>query len=270
MKVYVVHHNDVYPSLANGVTTYIQPIYVGASLGQPTIPSGFLRDDEGEGNVSSHNRVWGELTAHHWAHRHSQEDILGFCHYRRYFSPIDLPGLRSILGPGATSINLLLPEMVTEILSLDPDGSNFKTMLKTVDLILPYPHIGPYRKWTFPTGYWYTDYWRKDWWAMRDAFRAVYPEEFLEAMEFLTVSRYLNPILFIGKRHLIAAFWDWLFPILYEIEERLPKKKTFRALAVLTEAGLMSWWLYSRPVSHAYVPLLIPQDSVKKGKTWEL
>ncbi len=270
MKLYAIHHDD-YPDLALGAANYIQPIQAGASLANSSIPPNFIRDDDDdENNLSSRNAIWGELTAHDWIRRHSQEDILGVCHYRRYFSPIDLAGLRAILGPEASSLNLLSPEVITEILSLDPDGCNFKSMLKTVDLILSYPLIRPYnsKKWSFQVNYWESVDWRKDWWAMRDAFRSVYPHESSEAAKFLAMGRCINPLLFIGKRHLIMAFWDWLFPLLFEIEERLPKKKTFRPLAILTEAGLFSWWLHSRPVSHVYVPLLIPHDSAKAGKTW--
>ncbi len=273
MKVYAIHHDSYYPCLSRDVTTYIQPIKAGAALEQHGgVPGDFLRDDaEDEKEFSSRNWNWGELTAHHWLRRHTQDDIIGVCHYRRYLSPFNLDALRSMLGPGASSITHLLPEMVSEILALDPDGSNFIRMLKTVDLILPYPFIAPYRN-SFQKEYLNGIPWPRkpvDWLAMRDAFRSVYQKEFIEASDYLTVSRNLHPILFIGRRKTVMSFWDWVFPILLEMEERLAKKSASRSLALVVEGGLLSWWLYSRPVSHAYLPILMPNDTFKPlDETW--
>ena len=46
---------------------------------------GYIRDDTGD-NISSLNKYYAELTGEYWAWKNDNSDIIGFCHYRRYFT----------------------------------------------------------------------------------------------------------------------------------------------------------------------------------------
>ena len=46
---------------------------------------GYLRDDSGD-NISDMNNYYAEMTGEYWAWKNSEADIIGFCHYRRYFA----------------------------------------------------------------------------------------------------------------------------------------------------------------------------------------
>ena len=78
MKIYVLTHkkfdyekNDLYEPLLNG----------SALLNEDF---GYTRDDTGD-NISNLNPYYAELTGEYWAWKNSNVDIIGFCHYRRYF-----------------------------------------------------------------------------------------------------------------------------------------------------------------------------------------
>ncbi|MDE6435176.1 MAG: DUF4422 domain-containing protein, partial [Lachnospiraceae bacterium] len=62
------------------------PIQVGKAL-HPELDLGFQGDDTGD-NISEKNGSYCELTAMYWAWKNLPKDvdIVGLCHYRRYFN----------------------------------------------------------------------------------------------------------------------------------------------------------------------------------------
>lgn len=78
MKIYVLTHkkfdydgNPLYEPLLNGSALLDEDF-------------GYTRDDTGD-NISKLNTYYAELTGQYWAWKNSNEEIIGFCHYRRYF-----------------------------------------------------------------------------------------------------------------------------------------------------------------------------------------
>ena len=45
----------------------------------------YIRDDTGN-NISNLNKYYAELTGEYWTWKNDNSDIIGFCHYRRYFT----------------------------------------------------------------------------------------------------------------------------------------------------------------------------------------
>ena len=71
-KPFPLPENDIY-----------MPIHVGKALS--SVELGFQGDDEGD-NISAKNPNYCELTALYWAWKNLRDaDIVGLCHYRRYF-----------------------------------------------------------------------------------------------------------------------------------------------------------------------------------------
>lgn len=79
LSMYVVGHRDFeIPSNANKA---YKPIMVGNYTGE----SQYLRDNIGD-NISDKNLYYCELTACYWIWKNDNaSDIVGICHYRRYF-----------------------------------------------------------------------------------------------------------------------------------------------------------------------------------------
>lgn len=59
-----------------------QPLLNGSALLDEDF--GYIRDDTGD-NISELNTLYSELTCQYWAWKNSDADIIGFCHYRRWF-----------------------------------------------------------------------------------------------------------------------------------------------------------------------------------------
>lgn len=81
MKIYVITHKKFEEKCKSSV---YQPILVGAALHD--IDVSYLKDNSKNDNISDKNSSYCELTGIYWIWKHSKDDIVGVCHYRRYFS----------------------------------------------------------------------------------------------------------------------------------------------------------------------------------------
>lgn len=104
ITIYILTHkkfdyeeSDIYKPLLNGSALLDEDF-------------GYIRDDTGD-NISELNIYYAELTGEYWAWKNSDADIIGFCHYRRYFVK-----------------NIFLEKL---------DENDIKEILKDYDIILP-------------------------------------------------------------------------------------------------------------------------------------
>ena len=79
VKIYILTHKQI---SENYDSKLYFPLLNGSALLDDDF--GYIRDDSGE-NISNLNSYYAELTGQYWAWKNSDAEIIGFCHYRRWF-----------------------------------------------------------------------------------------------------------------------------------------------------------------------------------------
>ena len=82
IKVYILTHKKFDYESIDEKQMY-KPLLCGSACLNEDF--GYIRDDTGD-NISSLNKYYAELTGEYWAWKNDDSDIIGFCHYRRYFT----------------------------------------------------------------------------------------------------------------------------------------------------------------------------------------
>lgn len=178
---------------AYSIPEWVIPIQVGAALCTERVSS--ILDCDGE-NISEKNGNYSELTALYWIWKNrlmtrtsdEQFEYYGLTHYRR-------------------------------ILELSEDDV-LRLADNDVDVVLPYPmpyepdiqvHHERYLK-------------KEDWNAVLRAVSEIRPE-YRESLNHVLKQKYLfNYNIMLAKKHVLADYCNWLFPILEQVEElSIPK-----------------------------------------------
>ena len=186
-RIVVATHKE-YPIPENAL--YI-PVQAGTAI-HPALP--YTGDNTGK-NISGKNANFCELTALYWAWKNMDADYLGLCHYRRYFAE-----------PGFTHRKKILSAETAE------------RLLRKTSVILPVK-----RNYFIETGY--SQYVHAHHEEDLVVTRAVLLERFPEYVP--AFDRTLGRItghrfnMFIMRRDLSDAYCEWLFGILFALEERL-------------------------------------------------
>lgn len=158
---------------------------------------GYQRDDVGD-NISNLNEYYAELTGEYWVWKHSDSDIVGFCHYRRYFAK-----------------NILLHNI---------DGSEINNILKDYDIILPKKkHLSKSNIDNIREAYQNFGIGTKleEYDKVREILSEFYPD-YLNAYDDVLNSNgcyWYN--MFICNKSLADKYFEWLFDILKKMETRV-------------------------------------------------
>ncbi len=79
-EIFVLTHKEIEETYDEDL---YKPLICGAHFNK--IDCGYLKDNTGD-NISSLNSIYAELTGMYWAWKNADSDIIGFCHYRRWFA----------------------------------------------------------------------------------------------------------------------------------------------------------------------------------------
>lgn len=241
LRVFVATHK---PTLLYGNTECYQFIHVGAKLHPDIHIEGALKDDSNSDNISNKNHIYCELTGLYYIWKHVKNiDITGLVHYRRY------------LGHKTDSLH-----PTNDILSKE----EITKLLKNNDLI-----IGNLsQKKGERSGYFVIKedipefcFYR----LVKPAIQALYPD-YLEDFEkeFQTKELAAGNIM-ICRKQLFDKYCEWLFDILFKVEEQLidsPFGIAPRELGYFSEY-LMNVWIRKNKLKVIHKPVLFIDDSTK-------
>lgn len=190
-SLYVVTHKKFNPPDIKGY----YPIEVGTSLRGEYL--GYIKDNTGE-NISDKNKNYCELTALYWIWKNDKHsDIVGICHYRRYFS------------------KYLFDNNPSHYISLE----NIETALIDCDVILPTRFF--WINHNVASGYYEAGQGiKKDLLTTENVIKELYPE-YLNSFNKILNARsasYCN--MMICKKRVFDDYCKWLFDILFEVEKR--------------------------------------------------
>lgn len=211
IEIYVITHKKFDAPALN----IYHPLHVGHAISEEL---GYNGDDRGE-NISKKNKSYCELTGIYWMWKNANANILGICHYRRYF----------YLN------NKILDEKEIEHILSEYDcivGNSSRTQF--VNLRQHYANIHVER----------------DLDVCRQVIKELEPsyiESFDTCMNcnFFTVGNMI-----ITSKIIFDQYCEWLFKLLFEIEKRIDISDydtfQYRVFGYLAERLLRVWLMNQR------------------------
>ena len=207
IKIYVISHSkDDIKKIDMDKDIYV-PLFVGRD-GKDNL--GFLSDDTGD-NISYRNHNYCEMTGFYWMCKNSDADIIGLVHYRRYFSkksfgkPINRQDIEEYLN----NYDLIVPEKNVYI-----KGNVYENVGPN---LINHIHLA------------------------RDTIEKLYPD-YLESFDKVMNGGELSFFnMFIGSKELMNKYSDWIFSILFDMDDKFDLSLQPRLPGVLTELLFNVW-----------------------------
>ncbi len=180
-QIFVMTHKKFNPPKD---TVYV-PLQVGSAL-NPDL--GYMKDDTGD-SISDLNPYYGELTGMYWLWKnYSDVDIIGICHYRRYFFNTN-------------------GKLMT--------GEQYETELADADIMVSNPVFAPKP---------YLEYFgeahnREDMLLAGEVIRRLYPDDYPAFEKVMQGTKYYFGNLCVMRKQLFNNYCNWLFSIFFEMEQ---------------------------------------------------
>ena len=209
MKIYICCHKEKQLP----VSDILQPIHVGKAVSN--INLNMIGDNTGD-NISEKNKNYCEMTATYWIWKNVKEDVVGLCHYRRYFN-----FKNEHVSSEHIKINKLSPDFAEW-------SGNLKEIvapiLKEYDVILP-TKIGIKKHHRTIYDFYKKEHVISDLDMVLDVIKEKYPNQYETAYQVLhtEIEGYYANML-VTKKEIFDAYAEWIFGILFEVEKRIQKE----------------------------------------------
>jgi hypothetical protein len=234
--------------------------YLGELEGYP-----YLTDRTGGDFVSAKADYYSELSGIYWAWKNSNADIIGSCHYRRFFSTSSFPIVyrlkKYLFAHWKIKVNVaprktVPPTKIERFLPFLLDEKTIQTTLATQDAILPAPLI---LKVSVRTHY-HQHHQSADLDLLEKIIREKHPD-YVPAFEEVMEGHELYPYnMFVLNREIFDQFIPWWFGVLEDFERQVDLSKytgyQTRILGYLSERVLTVWFKKNNHLRITEFPLL--------------
>lgn len=174
---------------------------------------GFLRDNTGD-NISEKNEAFCELTGLYWIWKNVKCDIVGLCHYRRYFMDNNIIVASNFVQDIMNDYDIILPN------SSFTDKENLFIQFGTYHDVNNLLECGKIIK-------------------------EKYPQDYAGFMWCLNCNFMSVGNMMIAKKEIVDEYCSWLFDIIFELEKRVNLKQyddyQRRIMGFLGERLLRVW-----------------------------
>ena len=218
-RIYVVTHKIFTPPK----NSLYQPIFAGTDNDNPM----HIQGDKVEDNISDLNFLINECTVLYWMWKHSEEEIVGLNHYRRYFSLNNSPKMEDLLTKDQI---LKIMENCDAIVA--PAYDSFPYSLK-------FQMQCSINERFFNSG----------WNAVKQIVEEKYPD-YLDDFEKYFNGHFMYPCnMFIMKREILNEYCKWLFDIIIPACSMFvykgADKYSIRTIGFIAERLFTLWLLHN-------------------------
>lgn len=205
-------------------------------------------DDSGE-NISAKNPWYSELTGIYWVWKNTSHEVVGSCHYRRFFTAMPEPFLYRLkrlfyypAGIYKKRIGLIYTNNAKNFVPRILKSSEISELFANYDAILPQA-----RKLKYTVETHYHRYHDRNDLVLLKSIIAEKHSGYLQAFEAVMADKklYANNM-FVMKNHHFQEFMAWWFDVLFEFERRIDLKNYTnyqkRILGFVAERLLTVWF----------------------------
>ena len=236
IRLYVMTHKKI----AEIPDTLYIPMQVGKA-GKEDF--GYVGDDTGD-NISAKNNRYCELTGMYWLWKNVKCDIIGVCHYRRYFIKDEKLLDQSYIEKKMQNYSMIIPS---------------SACVKDEDV---YYH---YRK----------RHYTKDLDLCRQVISEKYPE-YVQAFDYCMRTILVSVgNMWITRKDIFDKYCEWLFDILFEVEKRIDltgyDEYQTRVMGFLSERLFRVWlMMQNEKITEEEIKLIAPEDFLNAEKKRDL
>ena len=255
-KIYTFYYQPI--KIISAGNNYI-PVWAGKN-NKPDV-KGFIGDDSGE-NISEKNKYYSELTGLYWVWKNTNSDVIGSCHYRRYFTAAKEPFIHQMkrmlyfpVGLYRKRFGLIYTNNIQHWKPKILSTGDAEKILEDFDIILPTRRKlrqtlkKHYNKHHNPS----------DLVLLRKIIAAYFPEYLNSYDSILDNDQLFANNMFITRRNTFDSLMEWIFFILFKFEEKtdLEHYKGYqeRIFGFLAER-LITLWVVHNQLRYKELPLI--------------